>query len=175
MVELNTPEDAVLDPLASASDAESPTCDSVSRRATKVDIERRRARISELLGRGLSGEAIVRRIATEDGIGERQARADVAAVRKEWAAAFATEEPHRRAQLLAYLDAVAAAAFEDRAWGACVAAAREMARVLGLDRMTVKVEGPVDVRAMSPAEREAEIAELLKRREAHLRAQAGRS
>lgn len=175
MAELSAPEDAVLDPPASASDAGSPTCDSVSRRATKVDLERRRARISELLGRGLSGEAIVRRIATEDGIGERQARADVSAVRKEWAAAFATEEPHRRAQLLAYLDSVAAAAFEDRAWGACVAAAREMARVLGLDRMTVKVEGPIDVRAMSPAEREAEIAELLKRREAHLRAQAGRS
>jgi DNA-binding CsgD family transcriptional regulator len=168
MTELKAPEDVVLDPHASESDAGSPTCDSAPRRATKVDIERRLARISELLGRGLSGEAIVRRIATEDGIGERQARTHVTAVRKEWTAAFAAEEPHRRAQLLAYLDAVAAAAFEDRAWGACVAAARELARVLGLDRMTVKVEGPVDVLAMSPVEREAEIAKLLKRREAAL-------
>lgn len=102
-------------------------------------------------------------------------RTDVTAVRKAWAAAFAAEEPHRRAQLLAYLDAVAAAAFEDRAWGACVAAARELARVLGLDRMTVKVEGRVDVLAMAPHEREQEIARLLAKREAHLRAQASRS
>jgi hypothetical protein len=168
ITERKAPEDAALDPHASAPDDELPTCDSGPHRGTKVDIERRRARISELLGRGLSGEAIVRRIAAEDGIGERQARTHVTAVRKAWAAVFAAEEPHRRAQLLAYLDAVAAAAFEDRAWGACVAAAREFARVLGLDRMTVKVEGPVDSLAMSPVEREAEIAELLKRREAAL-------
>ena len=159
-------EGLAMPPLTSGSNGESPTCESVRHRATLVDIERRHRRIAELLGRGVSGDTIVRRIATEDGISERQARTDVAGVRATWVAALATEEPHRRAQLLAYLDAVAAAAFEDRAWGACVAAAREIARVLGLDRVTVKVDGPVDVRAMSPTDREAEITELLKRREA---------
>ena len=152
---MSNPVDADGDqlPLGSATRDKSATCGVSPRRATKVDIERRRARIGELLGRGMSGDAIVRRISAEDGIGERQARIDVAAVRDAWAAALATEEPHRRVQLLALLDAVAAAAFEDRAWGACVAAARELARVCGLDApVGVNVTAGHDPLAPGPAE-----------------------
>jgi len=86
-----------------------------------------------MLSRAVPSARIVARVTHEFKIGERQARADLAAVRKLWAAEITKEEPHRRARLLATLDHVVAEAIEDRAWGAAVAGLREISRICGLN------------------------------------------
>ncbi len=153
-------------PRAAAGDVTSHGCEfvrtPVGATAARADIARRHERIGRLFERGVPSAAIVECVVTEFGVSERTARGDVALVRRRWATIIASEEPDRRQRLLRYLDAVAAEAFEDRAWGACVAAAREISRVLGIgiDVTAVHVSAGepkqlahLRVLAMTPAQR----------------------
>jgi hypothetical protein len=126
-----------------------------------------------MLADGASAPSIVAHVAEEFDVTPRQARTDVAAMRERWATEIAEQEPHRRGQLLSYLDAVAREAFEDRNWSAAVGAARELARILGLgvDVTAVHVSAGepsaahMRVLSMTPAQRAQRRRELEAKRD----------
>jgi len=124
-------------------------------RAGKAERARRLAMIGELLGRNMPSGMIVARVMSEFGIGERQARADLAKVRGQWENELNREAPYLRAQLVYTLQHMIFEAFADRAWGAVTAACRELAKICGLAMTKVEVStvpvttGPITRRVVA--------------------------
>lgn len=130
---------------------------------TATEISQRRAEIEKWLSEATPVSVAIARSVEKHKVSESTAKRDVEVIRSNWLAAIEREEPERRTKLLGILERIIQEAIEDRAWSAAASAARVIARVMGLDRMTVKLEDAAfDVRTMTPQQREAEIRELLR-------------